>query len=1004
MVRKVKMGVVVAAMMLAGREAAAANSGRKVGESVSGTFHQLVLQQAANESWTISTSNLSPGSDTVLHVQDYNDLQGGFIAGNDDYMGGLSSNVVVPPVGYARVLRVIVRSYSQVSQGTCNLIANSSLGNGSSQTAVPFGGSKYPIGSVPWGTHVMTAERQGGAIDTVLLVVGGPNGDHSHAVGWDDDDGVGNMSFLHVNDTCTDCFVVVANYSSTETATANLYWDADAHGINSDADDLGASLEQVIGTSDSNVDTDQDGLLDAHEVFGVEVSNVAIKLATWGADPLLKDMFVEMDWKQCIDITNPDNCPTLDANAGQMGAGLTDANFQSAIVDPIKADFAPANVRLHFDTGRSNSNPSTWNDWGDWGGATMLGVGDGCGEYGNTPERAYMFHHAISYPPEINMSGRNCLLPGPYLNVRVNAPRIFTHETGHSLGIQHGGRPHKISINFKPHYVSLMNYLYQWNATFSPGTAPVQGLNPTSLEERIGLGSGWPSTDIRTSVLTKLRDHWCPVTPYSLGKCVNIDGNAGAGIPIGAVDWNRDGSYAATGTFVQGPVNVLDFMWKGKSTFANGTLKDPALAWVSVGGSFGDQLWILGRNGSNQLVWTRRARTAINAGCGSLTSFYDEGNYDCAGFGLPGTATAAPGPKVLSFAPAAAEYGAGTNKQILVVFQKTTGTVTSSLVTINDQTGNATFGVEVPLPGGLTATGDITAVKVSATEVRAYAPRGSGSGARLREWKYLNGTWTDLGDQQWSDGTDVVPTFGIGATRGFQDSSATSSTYGAIPTWPDNLIEFARKDNASPFRWSKVTFTCAGGSFGCVSGAASSWAGTGGAGLPPSGTQPRAAARPGLAYQKRSGQADHVGRFYMAINQGTQCSAPFGTPAPATPGAPLGCASMLIMTEGNLATGTPASRRLTWITPAHVLAANFSIGGYSLINDLTRDSNLRAAFTQTDGWGAFEPLADGIFNANLSDMNDVPYVSGALRAALCMDGGTWPGTETTPCALPPNLP
>jgi hypothetical protein len=238
----------------------------------------------------------------------------------------------------------------------------------------------------------------------------------------------------------------------------------------------------------------------------------------------------------------------------------------------------------------------------------------------------------------------------------------------------------------------------------------------------------------------------------------------------------------------------------------------------------------LGRDGSNQLVFTRRSRTAIDAGCGSFTSFYDESTYDCAGFGFRGTATPAPGPKVLSFAPGAAEYGPGTNKQILVVFQKTTGTVRSSLVTINSSSGNVTFGSEVTHPGSITANGDITAVAVAATEIRAYARRGSGSSARLREWKYLNGTWSDLGDQQWSDGTNVVPTFGIGATRGFQDGSATPSTYGAIPNYPDNLVEFARKDNASPFRWSKVTFTCASGSFGCVSGTASSWAGTGGAG------------------------------------------------------------------------------------------------------------------------------------------------------------------------------
>ena len=1014
MVRKLGLALVFAAATLAARSAAAdLNSGRIANASVTGKFYLTLISQAANETWTITTSNLSAGGDTVIHVQDHSDPNGGFIAGNDDYVFP-ASQVVVPPVGSARTLRVVVRSYSTSTQGTCDFTATSSIGGNISATAVPFGGSKFYIGDFSQSGHVTTVERQGGATDTVILTVGGPNYEAWHAVGYDDDHGVAAMSFVHDNEICLGCEIVVANYGTTGTTTADVVWDADVDSTDWDGDNLGASLENLICIgatclNSSNADSDQDGLRDGDELLNKEVSFYPIKFATWGADPLQKDIFFEMDWAKCVNISDPNKCPTGDADSGQMGAGLPDAAFQAQI-ETIKTDFGPpANVRVHFDAGRSNSDPSTWTDWGNWFGASQLPAGDNCGETGNSPHRAYTFHHGISYAPE-GAWGNSCLIPGPFFNTRVNIPRTITHETGHNLGLQHGGRPNKISINFKPHYVSLMNYNYSWDAGWSPGNAPVPSLNPTSLAERTGLGSAWPTTAVRTQVLTKLRDAWCPVTAYSTGKCVNIDGNAGAGIPIGSVDWNRDGFHAANVAVVQGPVNTWDFMWKGKSKFAPGTLKDPALSWVTVGGTFGDELFIFGRNGANQLVWTRRSRTAINAGCGSFTSFYDESSYNCAGFGFPGTANTVPGPKVLSFAPGAAEYGSAVNKQILVVFQKTTGTVTSSLVTIDNIADNVTFGSEVTLPGGFVATGDITVVAVSATEIRAYAPRGSGSSGRLREWKYLNGTWSDLGDQLWSDGSAVVPAFGIGATRGFQDDSATPRTYGAIPTWPDKLIEFARKDNASPFRWSKVTFTCPAclsncppQSFQCPSGTASSWAGTGGADLPPGGTQPRAAARPGLAYQKRSGQANYVGRFYMAINQATLCSGPFGNPSGnpnATPPDPLGCASRLIMTEGNLASGTPPSRRLTWITPAHQLADKFAIGGIALIDDLTRDSNLRLAITHPTGESNFYPLADGIYNANLSDIDDFAYVTGGLRAALCMDGGTWPNS----CSLPANLP
>jgi len=45
-------------------------------------------------------------------------------------------------------------------------------------------------------------------------------------------------------------------------------------------------------------------------------------------------------------------------------------------------------------------------------------------------------------------------------------------------------------------------------------------------------------------------------------------------------------------------------------------------------------------------------------------------------------------------------------------------------------------------------------------------------------------------------------------------------------------------------------------------------------------------------------------------------------------------------------------------------------------------------------------------NAGLKDFDDYPYVQGGLRAALCLEGGTWPGfgQNIPPCLLPTNLP
>ncbi len=1016
MLRKLGWSAILAAAVLTTRSAGAANSGKNNYANVSGTFFRLLVYQNPGVTWTFTTSNLSPiGSDTVMHVQAWDDPQAGYIAGNDDYAWpSLASQVVVPPTATTRPLLVLVRSYGSASAGTCDFTATPSSGSPDFHPGVSFGGEGFYVADLQQSAHVMTAQNMGAAGDTIMLTFSQNN--PAHAIAYDDDDGTELMSWVHNNEACPSCYAYIANYSDVGVSNARLVWDDDADSTDYDGDTLGATLEGVLGTCPGPglcpitnappADTDQDGLPDGAELVGVEVNYVPIKLSTWGADPLQKDVFLEMDWKVCDHPTDPNLCPH-GLDSGKTGADwVADADFKANYVDPLKADLAPGGFRIHLDIGRANSDSNTWYDWGDFGGYAnqipSAGIGDGFA--GSTPERAYLFHHAVSFGPESGWIGLTNFIPGPVLTTSVDQPRTVAHELGHGFGLWHGGRPVGIDANYKPHYRSFMNYFYNYNFDpsigFSHGNAPVVTINPTAAYEWSGLGTGFAP-----ALLTGLRDSWCPVAAYSSGKCVNINGNAGAGIPIGAVDWDRDGTYTQ-GTNVQAAITVWD-RGLDASKFASDAnfLKEGALTWVNVGGSVANQLWIIGRDGADQLAWARVSKTTLDAGCGTFASFF-EGDTDCAGLG--GATTLVPGPIALRVAPGAAEY----NSQILLVYQKGSfispnGTVSSRLVTINSSNGNVTYGSEVTLPGGYVADQDVTALSTGAGQVTAYAPVTVNGARKLMQWTY-NGSWSAGAIQQWSDATDINPMYGIGATRGYQDGSSTASTYAAIPTNPSGLIEFARKSNTSPFRWSKVTFGCQAGSFGCSAGTASSWAGIGGAGSPPNGTQPVGYGRPGLAYQKRAGQANSIGRFYMAINQGQSCSGPFGSPS----GNPPFCNSKLIMTEGNVATGTPSSRRLTWITPAFDITGPPGWpAGASLVDDLTRDKNLRLFFTSPagcDGVGGkvctyFMPLADGIMNATMQDFNDYPYVQGGLRAALCLEGGTW-GDWGDPCRLPPNLP
>ena len=567
--------------------ALAVNSGIDVYADVSGKIPYFSFTQQPNEDWTFSTDGLSGAlPDTVLHVQD--STTGAFIAGNDDdgnpANSGLSSTVVVPRTGTTRSMVVVLRAWTTDRYGTCTFTATSSLGAVQTYNGVSFGGTRYDVGSLTAGTVVTTAELASGSSDTVLVVASFAG---AHAVGFDDDCGTGFMSRVSLAEDCPTCSIIVGNWSLTGSSTMNLVWDGDVSTTDYDCDGLGMTLEsQSLGTVWDNVprgcggssdtrgtDTDQDGLSDGAEVLGAENLGVAIKLPTWGADPRQRDLYVEFDWRKCYSLLT-NSCPQ-GIDSGKMGAGKTDVQFQQLVVDPLKAEFEN-NIRLHLDVGRVNTDPGIATDWGAWGGAAIVdtspapGPGE-CGDQGNQPERVGFFHHSLSYPPESTsppggVVGRSCRVPGPMFTTMVNAVRIISHEMGHNLGLQHGGRPPSASVNYKPNYISIMNYIYQFSMptprTFSHGNAmpaAAQSLNPTALNETVGLGSTWSDPNLKTLVLTSLQNNLCPVTAFSNGTCVNLS--------TGAVDWNRDGVFDTSS--VQGRVAELNQTGYRESKWAN---------------------------------------------------------------------------------------------------------------------------------------------------------------------------------------------------------------------------------------------------------------------------------------------------------------------------------------------------------------------------------------------------------------------------------------------------
>ncbi|MCP4245429.1 MAG: hypothetical protein GY778_00115, partial [bacterium] len=159
-------------------------------------------------------------------------------------------------------------------------------------------------------------------------------------------------------------------------------------------------LESALGTCDNTTsngctsvyntqDTDRDGLSDSMEVFGVDGSPPQ-HLPAWGADPLHKDIFVEVDYS---DIYAGNPVIGSDAEAAQASFDVGSAN------DLQNPDGQPG-VRLHLDIGTNPTEPALATLYGDWGGSGSVPDGTDYQTAPSTyrsPIRAGIFHYGLAY-------------------------------------------------------------------------------------------------------------------------------------------------------------------------------------------------------------------------------------------------------------------------------------------------------------------------------------------------------------------------------------------------------------------------------------------------------------------------------------------------------------------------------------------------------------------------------------------------------------------------------
>jgi hypothetical protein len=301
-------------------------------------------------------------------------------------------------------------------------------------------------------------------------------------------------------------------------------------------------------------DIDGDGLLNAWETDGLTVTTGGVPefvdLPAMGADPDHKDIFVEVDYM---------TGHQPNAAAMQM---VVDA-FNTA---PVNNPDGTTGIHIHIDYG--SGAPLTWapGNWGTLSHAEALthqtNLGTCTGSNYNwdaldtikqdhfTAGRAAFFHYNVSAHNLCTAYGgtsgisRNGTVFGNGASDFIMSlgswtggvgtaneqAGTFMHELGHNLGLMHGGEDH---TQWKPNYISVMNYAFQTRGLFIGGTAghfdysryELPDLNESNLNETTGI----------SSLATIGTYHFCGLDD------MRPDTNASS------VDWNCDGDETDTG-------------------------------------------------------------------------------------------------------------------------------------------------------------------------------------------------------------------------------------------------------------------------------------------------------------------------------------------------------------------------------------------------------------------------------------------------------------------------
>ncbi len=302
----------------------------------------------------------------------------------------------------------------------------------------------------------------------------------------------------------------------------------------------------------NGLDTDGDGVIDLH-------------IEKMGADPDVKDVFVEVDW-----MVRPRKTFLWFTVEEELSYAP-----ESDAMRLVYNSFKNHGINLHIDAGPSSKDYVTGKTWGDRSGGNavpytkILNCKYPYDDWNDlissnfTANREKVFRHAIfinQYLSDDGSKANSGLALGQHFLVAnqdwvrkggwTSVGGTFMHELGHTLGLDHGscddyGNP--CEENYNPNYLSVMNYAFQ--VTGLVGTCQLNysdfdlpKIDENYIYETIGIDPDWVTAG--SEVGTKVFRGKDSVKIYNIaGQGIDFNNSGSIDSYSLACDINNDGNY-----------------------------------------------------------------------------------------------------------------------------------------------------------------------------------------------------------------------------------------------------------------------------------------------------------------------------------------------------------------------------------------------------------------------------------------------------------------------------